>query len=136
MRSCSPSPGSSASVSRPPGACRSPRRSACRRRGRAPSPSRRAPATMRRSRSSWLSTIAMRAAVTAERAFLAELGAGCLAPAAALARVLRDRLVLDAMFQEAEDGVLQRDTVSGGPDEAAALGASLAGRLLRAGRGA
>ena len=79
---------------------------------------------------------ASRGAVTAERAFLAELGAGCLAPAAALARVDGRRLVLEAMFAESDGATVQRDTASGDVDDAAALGASLAGRLLRAGRGA
>ena len=77
-----------------------------------------------------------RAAVTAERAFLAELGAGCLAPAAALARVQGERLVLEAMVGEVDGGSVQRDEAEGSARDAAALGASLAGRLLRAGRGA
>jgi hydroxymethylbilane synthase len=81
-----------------------------------------------------LDDAASRAAVTAERAFLAELGAGCLAPAAALARVEAERVVLEAMVGEADGASVRRDTASGASRDAAALGASLAGRLLRAGR--
>ncbi|HEX4823224.1 MAG TPA: hydroxymethylbilane synthase [Candidatus Polarisedimenticolaceae bacterium] len=72
---------------------------------------------------------AARAAVTAERAFLAELGAGCLAPAAAFAQVSGGRIVLEAMVGDAETGAVQRDTAAGPAEDAASLGASLAGRL-------
>ncbi len=77
---------------------------------------------------------ATRVAVTAERAFLARLGAGCTAPTGAHAVLLADgTLRVDGMI-----GVLDptlghtpvRDRVEGAPAEAAALGRALAERLI------
>jgi hydroxymethylbilane synthase len=75
------------------------------------------------------------ASVTAERGFLARLGAGCLAPAAALARIEGGDVVLEAMVGEADGSGVRRDRARGPIAGAAALGAELAGRLLRAGTG-
>jgi hydroxymethylbilane synthase len=71
--------------------------------------------------------------VAAERAFLATLGAGCLAPAGALATIAGGILALEAMIGDPDGRSLKRDRVTGAPGEAEALGASLARRLLAAG---
>jgi hydroxymethylbilane synthase len=76
-----------------------------------------------------------RAAVHAERAFLAELGAGCLAAAAAHARVTGDCLTLRAMVG-AVDGRQRVGTRTGPVADAAALGADLARELLGSGAAA
>lgn len=67
--------------------------------------------------------------VAAERAFLAALGAGCLAPAAALATIAAGRLTVEGMVGEPDGTRVRRDTVSGGLAEAPALGGALALRL-------
>jgi len=71
-----------------------------------------------------------RAAVEAERSFLAELGAGCLAAVAAHARAENGRLTMRAMIG-ASDG--RRRTAHGTSawSEGSALGVSLARELLR-----
>jgi hydroxymethylbilane synthase len=71
-----------------------------------------------------------REAVTAERAFLARLGTGCRAPAAALAVVRDGRTILEALIAR-EDGRAVRRQIATGPAGAARwLGMSLADRLL------
>ncbi|AEA27746.1 Porphobilinogen deaminase [Pseudonocardia dioxanivorans CB1190] len=81
---------------------------------------------------------AARAAVTAERAVLASLEAGCTAPIGALADVVSDlddagrvvdRLSLRAVVGTA-DGALLRASVTGDIDDAEKLGAALAAELL------
>ncbi len=83
-----------------------------------------------------------RAAVTAERAVLAGLEAGCSAPIAALADVVSDltddgavvdRVSLRAVVGTA-DGALLRASVTGDMDVAEKLGAALAAELLDLGR--
>jgi hydroxymethylbilane synthase len=71
--------------------------------------------------------------VTAERGFLAALGAGCLAPAGALATIVGHALVLDAMIGTPDGRAQRRDRIEGAPAEAESLGAALASRLLDAG---
>jgi hydroxymethylbilane synthase len=71
--------------------------------------------------------------VAAERGFLAALGAGCLAPAGALATIVGDDLVLDAMVGSPDGRVAKRDRIEGARDRAETLGADLAARLLDAG---
>jgi len=71
--------------------------------------------------------------VAAERAFLAALGAGCLAPAGALATIAGDTLVLDAMVGTPDGRELKRDRLEGAVSDAEAVGAALAQRLLAAG---
>jgi len=71
--------------------------------------------------------------VAAERGFLAALGAGCLAPAGALATVAGDTLALDAMVGYPDGRSQKRDRIEGAPRDAEALGATLARRLLDAG---
>lgn len=79
-----------------------------------------------------------RAAVTAERAVLAGLEAGCSAPVGALADVVSDlddegravdRVSLRAVVGT-EDGALLRASVTGDMDDAEKLGAALAAELL------
>ncbi len=71
--------------------------------------------------------------VAAERAFLAALGAGCLAPAGALATIASDTLTLEAMVGYPDGRSVERDRVHGAPKDAEALGAALARRLLDVG---
>lgn len=73
------------------------------------------------------------ASVAAERGFLAALGAGCLAPAGALATIAGDVLVLEAMVGYPDGREERRDRIEGAPAAATALGATLATRLLEAG---
>jgi len=71
--------------------------------------------------------------VAAERGFLAALGAGCLAPAGALATVVGDTLLLEAMVGYPDGRSQERDRIEGVPGDAETLGAALARRLLDAG---
>jgi hydroxymethylbilane synthase len=74
-----------------------------------------------------------RVAVTAERAFLARLGAGCAAPTAAHATLLGgDGLAVTGMIGAA-DGSALRHTVQGRAADAAALGTAVADALLEDG---
>jgi hydroxymethylbilane synthase len=76
---------------------------------------------------------ATREAVTAERAFVARLGTGCRAPAAALAVVDRERVSLEGLLA-AEDGrVVQRHRASAPVGAARWLGVCVADRVLGAG---
>ena len=69
-----------------------------------------------------------RAAVTAERAFLAVLGGGCQTPVGALATVTGDRLRLRGVV--VENGAAVRVEVEGALAEAAALGAEAAQKAI------
>jgi hydroxymethylbilane synthase len=72
-------------------------------------------------------------AVAAERAFLARLGGGCLAPAAAHARIEDGQLVLEGIVADPDGSRALRDSETGAADDAEALGDRLAARLLDAG---
>ncbi len=72
-------------------------------------------------------------AVAAERAFLAHLGGGCLAPAAAHAIVEDGTLVLDGVVADPDGSRVLREREGGPVAQAAALGERLAARLLAAG---
>jgi len=72
-------------------------------------------------------------AVIAERAYLAALGAGCLAPAGAYARLEGDRLVLDAVVATADGTRAVRDGGAGSPADPVALGWAVAEKILAAG---
>jgi hydroxymethylbilane synthase len=74
-----------------------------------------------------------RAAVTAERAFLARLEGGCVVPVAALGRVQADALHLEALISDLEGRRLLRDAATGPVSAAARLGSSLAESLLAQG---
>ena len=79
-----------------------------------------------------LDDAATRVAVTAERGFLARLGAGCTAPSAAYARLARGTLRMDGLIGS-ESGSVIRDGREGRPENAAALGTAVAEALLAAG---
>lgn len=72
-------------------------------------------------------------AVAAERAFLAHLGGGCLAPAAAHAIVQDGALVLDGVVADPDGSCALREREAGPVAQAIALGERLASRLLAAG---
>lgn len=74
-----------------------------------------------------------RAAVVAERSFLAGLGGGCLAPAAALAVVRDGVLRLEAMVGDPNGAREVRRTASGAPEAAEGIGRALAAEILGAG---
>jgi hydroxymethylbilane synthase len=74
--------------------------------------------------------------VAAERAFLATLGAGCLAPAGAFAAITGGTLTLEAMLGTPDGTGLKRDRLHGAARDAEAVGAALAGRFLDQGGGA
>jgi hydroxymethylbilane synthase len=72
-------------------------------------------------------------ATTAERAFLAALGAGCLAPAGALAQVHAGVLTIEAVVATPDGTRLVRQTVSGSQSDAEGLGVAVAAEVLDAG---
>ena len=76
-----------------------------------------------------------RAAVTAERAVLASLEAGCSAPSGAYAAATAERLHLEAAVIAADGQQALRERGDGTPGAAAQLGRDVAARLLRAGAG-
>ncbi len=71
-----------------------------------------------------------RAAVEAERAFVARLGSGCRAPAAALAEVQQGDLILEGLVASVDGRVVHRHKERGPAGEAARLGTSVAEHLL------
>ena len=78
-----------------------------------------------------------RAAVDAERAFLAELGGGCDLPVGAYARLDGDgALIVEGLLASLDGRIVVRDRLSGGRDQPAELGRRLAERLLSEGGGA
>jgi len=70
-----------------------------------------------------------RASITAERAFLARLGAGCRLPVGAFATVERGALRLRGLLGD-DRGCLWREEETGPVDSAEAIGQHLAGRLV------
>lgn len=72
-------------------------------------------------------------ATRAERAFLAALGAGCLAPAGALAQVRAGLLTIEAVVATPDGTRVVRETASGSARDAAGLGFAVAARVLDAG---
>lgn len=74
-------------------------------------------------------------AVEAERAFLRRLGGGCLAPATAFAKTVRDRLSMRACVGDPDGVTLLRQKTEGLALDADLLGVELAERLLDAGAG-
>jgi hydroxymethylbilane synthase len=71
--------------------------------------------------------------VAAERALLAGLGVGCRTPVAGHAIVREGRVVLRGLVGRPDASEMIREEVSGPPEQAAALGADLARRLLARG---
>ncbi len=76
-----------------------------------------------------------RAAVTAERALLAELEGGCQVPLGAWGRIENGQLVLDACVLSDDGADFLKDSAAGSPQQADALGRTLAAKLLDAGAG-
>jgi hydroxymethylbilane synthase len=76
---------------------------------------------------------ATRAAVTAERALLKDLRAGCMAPIGALGRVMGDTLNLAAVVLDADGSRRLVAGAFGAPNEAEALGGQVADGLLSQG---
>jgi hydroxymethylbilane synthase len=74
-----------------------------------------------------------RLACMAERAFLRSLGGGCELPIAAYAAVREKRIRLDGLVIERQGKEIVRDRISGGFEEAEALGARLGKQLLEQG---
>lgn len=72
-------------------------------------------------------------AVDVERAYLRELGGGCMAPATAYARVEGNRIVIDARVGSVDGRQLLIDRDEGAVGEACAIGRRLAQRMLAAG---
>jgi hydroxymethylbilane synthase len=72
-------------------------------------------------------------AVAAERALLGALGGGCRTPVAGHARLVAGRLEVAGLVGHPSTGEIIRDRIEGDPAEAAALGRSLAERLLQRG---
>lgn len=71
-----------------------------------------------------------RLAITAERAFLARLGAGCELPVGAYASISGSTIVLDGLIAR-NDGSFERSRLSGRSSDAAAIGAALADELSK-----
>lgn len=74
-------------------------------------------------------------AVTAERAFLAELEAGCQVPVGALARVEGERVVLRGLVVDLDGSRTVTGEHSGACGDAAEVGTTLARRLVEQGAG-
>jgi hydroxymethylbilane synthase len=72
-----------------------------------------------------------RACVTAERAFLERLGAGCRLPVGAYAHINADRLLMMAMVGTQPRGIVRSD-VDGPIDQATVIGRALADGMLAA----
>lgn len=70
------------------------------------------------------------ASVQAERALLAELRAGCLAPVGAWGRVVDECLLLDGVVLSADGRERVAASAAGAPGEAAAVGVQVAKKLL------
>jgi len=79
---------------------------------------------------------AARPAITAERAFLRKLEGGCQVPIGALGRVENGALQLEGIVLTLDGRRYVRESVSGPPEEAVALGEELAARMLAKGAGA
>ncbi len=77
-----------------------------------------------------LDDLPTRAAVSAERALLARLEAGCTAPVGALATVVADQIFLTGVVHAAEDSRAIRVSVSGPAGAPTDLGRAAAERLL------
>jgi len=71
--------------------------------------------------------------IAAERALLSGLGVGCRTPVAGHATLVEGRLSIAGLVGRPDASEMIRETVTGVPAEAAALGAQLANRLLARG---
>jgi hydroxymethylbilane synthase len=77
-----------------------------------------------------------RMAATAERAFLSRLGASCVTPTAAHARLSGGRLVIDAVIASEDGRTLLRESADDTRERAEALGTRVADALLARGAAA
>jgi hydroxymethylbilane synthase len=77
-----------------------------------------------------------RACALAERAFLGRLGASCVTPMAAHARLAGDGIVLDALVASEDGRTVLRESGNGASDRAEALGVRVADALLARGAAA
>jgi hydroxymethylbilane synthase len=82
-----------------------------------------------------LNDAATRSAVLAERAMLARLRGGCLAPVGAFGRVESGELKLDGVVLSGNGGTRVFATASGTPDDPQAIGVEVADKLLEQGAG-
>jgi hydroxymethylbilane synthase len=80
-----------------------------------------------------LSDPAAEVTTAAERALLAALGVGCRTPVAGHATLAGDRLTVAGLVGRPDASEMIRETVTGAPADAAALGDELARRLLARG---
>lgn len=69
----------------------------------------------------------------AERAFLRSLGGGCQFPIAAHAIIDEETLKLDGLVSTPDGAKMLREQLSGSPDDAEAIGSSLAAQLIEQG---
>ena len=69
----------------------------------------------------------------AERAFLRSLGGGCQFPIAAHAIIDEETLKLDGLVSTPDGAKMLREQLSGSPDDAEAIGSSLAAQLIERG---
>jgi len=83
-----------------------------------------------------LADAATAAAVAAERALLAGLGAGCQTPLGGHATIAGERLLLRGLVARPDASVVLRESLEGPVSEAASVGARLAEKLLAAGAAA
>jgi hydroxymethylbilane synthase len=77
-----------------------------------------------------------RVAAGAERAFLSRLGASCVTPMAAHARLSGGRLLIDAVVASEDGRTLLRESAGDAPERGEALGTRVAEALLARGAGA
>ena len=76
-----------------------------------------------------------RTCLDAERAFAARLQGSCQSPVAGFAELKGERLELRGLVGAPDGSQVFADSIAGAPGDAAALGDTLAGRLLAAGAG-
>ncbi len=88
-----------------------------------------------RDRLAFLDHYETRVTVEAERSFLMTLKGSCHVPIAAFARLKDNSLSLDGLVADLDGGTIFRDIVTGPPEKAKELGATLANMLLDAGAG-
>lgn len=74
-----------------------------------------------------------RAAVTAERAFLRELGGGCQLPLGAFAEAQQNQLTVQGLIARPDGQQVVRDQITGSAAQAESLGAELAQHLMQHG---
>lgn len=66
---------------------------------------------------------------TAERAFVATLDGGCSSPIAAYARLINGQITVEGLYVDEAHNIMRKGMVSGSPEQATQLGATLAHNL-------